>query len=70
VYATLGMTIPEQGCPTLNEVVRAIARLGGFLDRAKNKPGTQTLWVGLQRCYDLSNAWNTFGPGAKKFSTA
>jgi hypothetical protein len=70
VYATLGMTIPEQGCPTLNEVVRAIARLGGFLDRAKNKPGTQTLWVGLQRCYDLSNAWNTFGPGAKKISTA
>ncbi|MFN7843274.1 MAG: hypothetical protein ACK5PB_00810 [Pirellula sp.] len=50
--------------------MRAIARLGGFLDRAKNKPGTQTLWVGLQRCYDMSNAWNTVGPGAKKISTA
>lgn len=70
VYSTLGIEIPETGCPTLNEVVRAIARLGGFMDRPKNEPGTQTLWVGLQRCYDLSNAWNTFGPGAKKISTA
>lgn len=22
---------------------------------------------GLQRCYDLSHAWNALGPGAKKF---
>ena len=69
VYATLGIPIPKTGCPPLNEVIRAIARLGGFMDRPKNEPGTQTLWVGLQRCYDLSNAWNTFGPGAKKIST-
>jgi hypothetical protein len=70
VYVTLGIPLPEAGCPTLNEVVRAIARLGGFMDRPKNNPGTQTLWVGMQRCYDLSNAWNAFGPGAKKFSSA
>jgi hypothetical protein len=70
VYVTLGLKLPETGCPTLNEAVRAIARLGGFMDRPKNEPGTQTLWVGLQRCYDLSNAWNAFGPGAKKISTA
>ena len=70
VYVTLGIKLPEKGCPNLNEVVRAIARLGGFIDRPKNEPGTQTLWVGLQRCYDLSNAWNAFGPGSKKFSTA
>lgn len=68
VYATLGIEIPKTGCPTLNEVVRAIARLGGFIDRPKNEPGTQTLWVGMQRCYDLSSAWNAFGPGAKNFS--
>ena len=70
VYVTLGIEFPEKGCPTLNEMIRAVARLGGFMDRPKNHPGTQTLWVGLQRCYDLSNAWNAFGPGAKKFSTA
>jgi len=30
----------------------------------------QTLWFGLQRYYDLSNAWNAFGPGSKKNSSA
>ncbi len=69
VYSVLGKTIPKEGCPSLNEVVRAIARLGGFMNRPEDHPGTQTLWVGLQRSYDLSNAWNTFGPGSKKFST-
>lgn len=56
------------GLPRLGDVVRAIARLGGFIDRPTNDPGTQTLWVGMQRTHDLSNAWNTFGPGAKKIS--
>lgn len=67
VYTILDIELPADGCPTLNEVVRAIARLGGFIDRPKNDPGTQTLWVGLQRSYDLSNAWNAFGPGSKFF---
>ncbi|NNE00537.1 MAG: IS4 family transposase [Pirellulaceae bacterium] len=69
VYVILGEDLPAEGCPSLNTVVRMIARLGGFIDRPKNHPGTQTLWVGLQRSYDLSNAWNAFGPGSKKFST-
>lgn len=68
VYSVLGEDFPEEGCPSLNELVRAIARLGGFMNRAKDEPGTQTLWIGLQRSYDLSNAWNTFGPGSKNFS--
>lgn len=70
VYAILGLEIPEQGCPKLNQMVRAVARLGGFIDRPKNHPGTQTLWIGLQRTFDLSNAWNCFGPGTKNFSNA
>ena len=68
VYSILGEELPSAGCPSLNELVRAIARLGGFMDRPKNHPGTQTLWIGLQRTYDLSNAWNAFGPGSKKNS--
>jgi hypothetical protein len=66
VYTILDIEFPAEGCPSLNDLVRAIARLGGFIDRPKNHPGTQTLWIGLQRCYDLSNAWDTFGPGSKK----
>jgi hypothetical protein len=69
VYAILGRPIPRHGCPKLQEVIRAIAMLGGFVNRPRNHPGTQTVWTGLQRCYDLSNAWNTFGPGAKNFLT-
>lgn len=68
VYVILGEDLPETGSPNLNTVVRMIARLGGFIDRPNNHPGTQTLWVGLQRSYDLSNAWNAFGPGSKNFS--
>lgn len=70
VFAILRRPIPKEGCPKLQEVVCAIAILGGFIDRKKNNPGTQSVWIGLQRCYDLSNAWRTFGPDAKKFSTA
>lgn len=68
VYAVLNREVPDRGCPKLQDVVRAIATLGGFIERPGNEPGTQTLWTGLQRCYDLSNGWNAFGPGSKKFS--
>lgn len=66
VYVVLKKEIPVSGCPRLNDVISAIASLGGYIDRKGNEPGTQTLWIGLQRCYDLSNAWNAFGPGSKK----
>jgi len=55
--------LPEKP-PTLNEMVRMVASLGGYVIRAKTNPGTQTLWLGLQRIHDLSNAWDTFGPGS------
>ena len=47
VYTILNIEFPAEGCPRLNDLVRAIARLGGFIDRPKNHPGTQTLWIGL-----------------------
>ena len=37
--------------------------LGGYVIRKSTRPGTQTLWLGLQRVYDLASAWETFGPG-------
>jgi len=51
--------------PTLNEMIRLIASLGGYVIRKNTNPGTQTLWFGLQRLNDLANAWDTFGPGSQ-----
>jgi hypothetical protein len=48
--------------PRLNDLIRMIATLGGYVDRPKTEPGTQTLWAGLQRLHCFSIAWDTFGP--------
>jgi hypothetical protein len=41
--------------PTLREATRMVASLGGFLGRnCDGEPGTQTLWLGLQRLDDLT----------------
>jgi hypothetical protein len=69
VYAVLNKKVPERGCPKLIEFIRALGQLGGFVDRPKNVPGTQSIWIGMQRCYDLSMAWDSFGPGRKIFSS-
>ena len=53
--------------PRLGVMVRLVAQLGGYVNRPNraDPPGTQTLWLGLQRMQDLAWAWNTFGPGAR-----
>jgi hypothetical protein len=39
--------------PTLNQVIRMIASLGGFLGRKSDgEPGAKTLWIGMQRVMD------------------
>ena len=65
VYMAIRRSQPPKTPPTLNEIVRMIASLGGYVMRKATEPGTQTLWIGLQRLNDLSLAWNTFGPGAR-----
>jgi len=50
--------------PTLNQMIRLIAVLGGYVPRNTTEPGTQTLWIGLQRMHDLANCYDTFGPNA------
>jgi hypothetical protein len=41
--------------PRLNEVVRLVAMLGGFLARkGDGEPGVKTLWLGLQRIVDFA----------------
>jgi len=55
-------TDPPSTPPRLNEIIRMIASLGGYVERKRTNPGPQTLWLGLQRVHDLSTAWNAFGP--------
>lgn len=46
--------VPETP-PRLNEVVRLVAMLGGFLARkGDGEPGVKTLWLGLQRVVDFA----------------
>lgn len=40
---------------TLNEVVRLVANLGGFLARTGDgEPGVKTIWLGIQRILDFA----------------
>jgi len=56
---------PPKKAPRLKDFVHLVAGLGGYVERPKSEPGTQTLWIGLQRMYDLAWAWDAFGPHAK-----
>ena len=50
--------IPADKPPTLREAIRMVAALGGFLARTGDgEPGTQTIWLGLQRLDDLTEMW-------------
>jgi hypothetical protein len=62
VYMAVRRTDPPKTPPSINEIVRMIASLGGYVVRKSTHPGTQTLWIGLQRLHDLSMAWQAFGP--------
>lgn len=66
VYMATRREDPPETPPTLNEIVRMIASLGGYVNRNSTSPGTQTLWFGLQRLHDLSTAWDAFGPDTRK----
>jgi Transposase Tn5 dimerisation domain len=44
--------------PALREATRRVAMRGGFLGRnGDGEPGTQTLWLGLQRLDDIVTTW-------------
>lgn len=57
VFTTKKPPAPNQ-VPTLREMIRSVATLGGFLGRkGDGEPGTQTLWLGLQRLDDIVAMW-------------
>ena len=52
---------PPEKPPSLREMNRMIAALGGFLGRKSDgEPGTETLWRGLQRADDIAIAFRGF----------
>lgn len=47
--------------PSLREVARWIAKLGGFWGRKRDgEPGVTVMWRGLQRLYDIIQIWRIF----------
>lgn len=59
LYATIHRTtvLPQQ-MPTVRQVVRWIAQLGGFLGRKRDgEPGVTVIWRGWQRLNDISATW-------------
>lgn len=50
--AYLLMEVAQPGKPKLNEMLRLIARLGGFLGRkGDGEPGVKTIWLGLKEVH-------------------
>lgn len=59
MFETKKLALPEQ-VPTMREMTHSVATLGGFLGRkCDGEPGTQTLWLGLQRLDDIVVTWCT-----------
>jgi hypothetical protein len=67
VYYVVHRSPPPQQPPTLSQMVRLVAQLGGYVNRKRrDPPGPQTVWLGLQRTHDIALCWQTFGPEARK----
>lgn len=62
-----GTPLPKKN-PHLQEMIKLIAQLGGYVNQPNRQdpPGAQTIWLGIQRMHDLALAWDAFGPGAAK----
>jgi len=60
MYTKMNRTkIYPKNPPTVREVVRWIAQLGGFLARKSDgEPGPITLWRGWKKLLDLTEGWN------------
>lgn len=67
VYQITQQKQPPTTPPTLGEVVRMVAQLGGYVNRKKGTyPGPETIWKGIVRMNDMATAWMVFGPGKKR----
>jgi hypothetical protein len=52
---------PLLQAPTMYQMIRMIAKLGGFLGRKSDgEPGIKTIWIGWQKMKDYAMAWEIF----------
>lgn len=59
------VTQPPTTPPTVNQCVRWLAQLGGFLGRkGDGEPGVKTIWRGLRRLEDIAQTWKIFYPSS------
>lgn len=66
VYCAVRRAPPPATPPRLQEMVRMVAQLGGYIPRKHGpEPGPQTVWLGLQRMHDMALCWSLFGPEAR-----
>lgn len=67
VYQVVKRESPPKEPPKLQEMVRLVAQLGGYVNRPnrKEEPGPQTVWIGLQQLHIIAQCWETFGPDSK-----
>lgn len=65
VFTTHNRIAPAKP-PSLREAIHRVAALGGFLGRnADAEPGTQSLWLGLQRLDDIAAMWQVMRDGTQ-----
>jgi len=63
VYRVVRGQPPSANPPSLSDMVGMVAQLGGYVNRKRaDKPGPQTIWLGLQRVHDIALCWDLFGP--------
>jgi len=68
VWLVTARTPPPLQPPTLAEFVVLLTRLGGYNNRAEERPpGPLPFWIGLRRMHDLALAYQTFGPDAATY---
>ena len=67
VWQMVRRSPPPRRAPSLMEITKLIAELGGYVNR-KNAapPGPQSIWLGLQVMHIMASCWLSFGPGANK----
>lgn len=63
--------VPPPQPPSLRQAIHMVASLGGFLGRkGDGEPGTQSLWLGLQRLDDITATAKIYNPHLRTTSVS